>query len=224
MATEIVLNNCAWSPPAEIRSFQDNKTIIGWALRFISIEGNWILLRPFSCSKAELKTLSDAIPEISTLKYDFQSAAAIFFYLGKHLRFNSDQVAELDAEIIAKADNMEVLLRSYFPNATGQSVYQVFTQWANLGFTSWIYFMNKTHWANQIFLRFAPFKTSVDNLLPALNGLVLGSKTKPECQVLGAAAVLLQEACYTAIESYFGIPMPEHFQGESVQSFLRNIS
>ena len=92
MATEIVYDSCTWSPPTEIRSFQDNKTIIGWALRFISIEGNWILLRPFSCSRAELKILSDSVPEIGTLKYDFQSAAAIFFYLGKHLRFNADQV------------------------------------------------------------------------------------------------------------------------------------
>ena len=221
MATEIVLSNCSWNEPDAIRNFQDNKTIITWALRFITIEGNWILLRPFSCSKAELKTLSDVVPEIHVAKYDFQSAATIFFHLGAYHRFSADQITELDAEIIAKADNMEVLLRSYFPNATGLSVYQVFTQWAGLGFTSWIFFMNKTHWANQIFLRYGPFKTAVDNLLPALNGLVLGDKTKPECQVLGAAAVKLQEACYTAIESYFSIPMPEHFQGESVQSFLR---
>jgi hypothetical protein len=61
--------------------------------------------------------------------------------------------------------------------------------------------MNKCHWATQILLRFSPFKTSVDNLLPALNGLVLGSKTKPECQVLGAAAVWLQETCFEAVEA-----------------------
>ena len=116
---------------------------------------------------------------------------------------------------------MEVLLRSYFPESTGQSVYKVFTQWDGLGFKSWTFFMYKCYWACQIFLRFSPFKTSVDNLLPALNGLVLGRMTKPECQTLGAAAVRLQETCYEAVEAYFAIPMPEHFLGDSVQSFLR---
>ena len=81
--------------------------------------------------------------------------------------------------------------------------------------------LDKCHWATQILLRFSPFKTSVDNLLPALNGLVLGRMTKPECQTLGAAAVRLQEICYEAVEAYFAIPMPEHFLGDSVQSFLR---
>jgi hypothetical protein len=221
MATDLVYERCTWTPPNEIRGFLDNKTLINWALRFISFEGNWILLRPFSCSKAELKTLSDSLPDVGTLKYDHQSALTIFFHLGKHLRFNVDQIAELDALIVAKAENMEVLLRSYFPNSTGQSVYKVFTQWADLGFTSWIFLMNKCHWATQILLRFSPYKTAVDNLLPALNGLVLGNKTKPECQVLGAAAVTLQETCFDAIEAYFSIPMPEHFLGDSVQSFLR---
>ena len=165
--------------------------------------------------------MSDSVPEIPVLKYDFQSATLIFYHIAKYHRFSAEQITELDTSIIAKADNMEVLLRFYFPNATASSVYKVFTQWAGLGFTSWIFFRNKTHWANQIFSRYGPFKTAVDNLLPALNGLVLGDKTKPECQVLGAAAVKLQEVCHAAIEAYFSIPMPEHFEGESVQNFLR---
>ena len=221
MATDIVYEHCTWEPPNEIHGFLDNKTLITWALKFISFEGNWILLRPLSCSKPELKTLSDSIPDVGTLKYDHQSALTVFFHLANHLRFSVEQIAELDTLIIAKADNMEGLLRSYFPNSTGQSVYKVFTQWAGLGFKSWTFLMNKCHWATQILLRFSPFKTSVDNLLPALNGLVLGRMTKPECQVLGAAAVQLQEACFEAVEAYFTIPMPEHFLGDSVQSFLR---
>ena len=88
---------------------------------------------------------------------------------------------------------MEQILRSYFPNATADCVYKVFTQWAGLGYDSWIFFRSKTHWSHQIFLKYRPFKRAVDNLLPALNGLVLGTKTKPECQVLGASAVKLQE-------------------------------
>ena len=81
--------------------------------------------------------------------------------------------------------------------------------------------MNKCHWATQMMLKFSPFKTSVDNLLPALNGLVLGTKTKPECQTMGAAAVQLQELCYECLENYFSIPLPEHYQGDSIQVFLR---
>ena len=83
MATDIVYERCTWTPPNEICGFLDNKTLINWALRFISFEGNWILLRPFSCSKAELKTLSDSLPDVGTLKYDHQSALTIFFHLGK---------------------------------------------------------------------------------------------------------------------------------------------
>ena len=69
MATDIVYERCTWTPPNEIRGFLDNKTIISWALRFISIEGNWILLRPFSCSRAELKILSDSVSEVSHIRY-----------------------------------------------------------------------------------------------------------------------------------------------------------
>ena len=168
-----------------------------------------------------MKTLSDSVPEIPTLKYDFQSATLIFYHLSKFHRFSAEQTTELDNTIKAKAENMEQTLRSYFPNATASSVYKVFTQWAGLGYTSWVFFRSKTHWANQIFSRYRPYKTAVDNLLPALNGLVLGHKTKPECQVLGAGAVKLQEVCYAAIEAYFTIPMPQYVEGDSVQNFLR---
>ena len=136
------------------------------------------MLRPFSCSKNELKTLSDSVAEIPTLKYDFQSSTLIFYHLSKFHRFSAEQTTELDNTIKAKAENMEQTLRSYFPNATASPVYKVFTQWAGLGYTSWVFFRSKTHWANQIFIRYRPFKTGVDNLLPALNELVLGTKTK----------------------------------------------
>jgi hypothetical protein len=158
---------------------------------------------------------------MAPLKFDFQGALTVFFHLKNHLRFSPEQVAELDAIIADKAENMEALLRSYFPESTGLSIYRVFTQWANLGFKSWIFFRDKCHWATQIFLTFPPFKTAVDNLLPALNGLVLGKVTKPECQTLGAGAVRLQESCYKAIEEYFGIPMPDYFLEDTIQAFLR---
>ena len=112
MATDIVYTNCSWSEPNEIRGFNENKALITWSLRFISLQGNWIILRPFSLSKPELRTLTDVIPEIGILNHDFQSALLIFFHLRRHLRFNADQIAELDALIAAKADNMEPLLRS----------------------------------------------------------------------------------------------------------------
>ena len=44
MATDIALNNCQWIEPEAIRNYQDNKTIIKWALQFITIDGNWIVL------------------------------------------------------------------------------------------------------------------------------------------------------------------------------------
>jgi hypothetical protein len=74
MATDILLSNCEWVEPDQIRSFADNKSLVTWALQFLTVDGNWILLRPLSCSKGELKTLSDAVGEIPPLKYDFQYA------------------------------------------------------------------------------------------------------------------------------------------------------
>ena len=221
MAHDIAYTNCSWTEPNEIRGFVENKALITWALRFVSLQGNWIVLRPFSLSKPELRTLTDLIPEIGNLSYDFQSALVIFFHLKKHLRFNADQTAELDTLIADKAVNMEPLLRSYFPNSTDETVYRVFTRWAELGFYSWTFLMNKCHWATQLMLKFSPFKTSVDDLLPALNSLVLGTKTKPECQTMGAASVALQDSCFNCLENYFSIPLPEHYQGDSIQVFLR---
>ena len=74
MATDIVYASCTWEAPNEICAFLDNKTLITWALTHISLEGNWILLRPFSCSKPELKVLSDSLPDMGPLKFDHQSA------------------------------------------------------------------------------------------------------------------------------------------------------
>ena len=151
--------------PDQIRSFADNKFLLTWALQLCTVDTGWILLRPFSCSKGELKTLSDTVGEIPPLKYDFQSATVVFYHLKNFHRFTTPQMAELNAAIIAKSDTFEQTLRSYFPEATGDPIYKVWTQWANLGFAAWVYFRQKTHWANQVFIRYRPYKTGVDNLL-----------------------------------------------------------
>ena len=61
-----------------------------------------MVLRPFSCSKAELKLLTDAVGEMPKLKYDFQGATTIFFHLHNFYRFSADEIEELDTAIIAK--------------------------------------------------------------------------------------------------------------------------
>ena len=66
MATDINLNNLTWDEPNQIRNVSDNKALVKWALQFLRVEENWLVLRPFSCSKAELKLLSDAIGENSS--------------------------------------------------------------------------------------------------------------------------------------------------------------
>jgi hypothetical protein len=77
MATDIVYTNCSWEAPNEIRAFLDNKTLITWALTHISLEGNWVILRPFNCSKPELKVLSDALADMAPLKFDFHGALSV---------------------------------------------------------------------------------------------------------------------------------------------------
>ena len=144
MATDILLSNCGWVEPDQIRNFADNKSLVTWALQFLTLDGNWILLRPFSCSKAELKTLSDAVGKITPLKYDFLSATVVFYHLSKFHRFTTPQMAELNDAIKAKSDTFEQTLRSYFPDATADPIYKVWTQWANLGFAAWVNFRSKT--------------------------------------------------------------------------------
>ena len=106
MATDINLSSCQWIEPDQIRNYSDNKAIIKWALQFMTIDGNWIVLRPFLCSKNELKTLSDSVAVIPQLRYDFQSATIIFYHLSKFHRFSSEQTTELDAAIKAKSESM----------------------------------------------------------------------------------------------------------------------
>ena len=95
MATDINLNTLTWVEPTQIRNFSDNKSLIKWALQFLTIDGNWLVLRPFSCSKIELKLLTDAVGEIPQLKYDFQSATLIYFHLRNFHRFSADEIEEL---------------------------------------------------------------------------------------------------------------------------------
>jgi hypothetical protein len=147
MATDILLSNCRWVKPDQIRNFAGNKAFVTWALQFLTFDGNWILLRTFSCSKGELKTLSDAVGEIPPLKYDFQSATLVFYHLSKFHMFTTVQIAELNTSIIPKSDTFEQTLRLYFPDAS---------PWASLGFAAWVYFRSKTHWSMSSGTRTSP--------------------------------------------------------------------
>ena len=62
--------------------------------------------------------------------------------------FQADEIEELNTAIKDKDDNMEVILRSYFPNTTAECVYKVFTLWAGLGYDSWIFFRSKAKSSN----------------------------------------------------------------------------
>ena len=119
-----------------------------------------------------------------------------------------DESTQLDNAIKTKDVTMERVLGSYFPDDAGTSLYEIFTKWGKLGFNSFMFFRMKTYWSNQIMVTYQPFKTAVDDLLPILNGLVLGTKTRPECQTMGAKAVALQETSYKAICEYFSVEIP----------------
>ena len=87
MAVDINNTHLPWELPATIRNFDQNKALIDWAPRHTLIQGNWLVLRPFSCSRAELTALSDAVTDMGPLKYDFQSALKLYWHLSNFQRF-----------------------------------------------------------------------------------------------------------------------------------------
>ena len=69
--SDIQFNSCTWVPSEVIRSYADDLMILKWAIQFSQIRRGWLALRPFDCSRAELRTLSDSVTGISDLKHDF---------------------------------------------------------------------------------------------------------------------------------------------------------
>ena len=127
MATDIKLDDLDWRPPDTIRGYADNTAMIKWALTHTVIENGWLQLRPFNCSRAELKVLTDSVANnaIPELKYDLQSAMLIFHHLSTYIRFTSEQVEELDALIADKHATMANTLRGFFPASAAEPLYKV---------------------------------------------------------------------------------------------------
>ena len=222
MATDIKLEDLAWSPPDTIRGYDDNVAMIKWALTHTVIDQGWLQLRPFNCSRVELKVLRDSVANnaIPELKYDLQSAMLIFHHLSTYIRFTVDQVEALDALINDKHATMADTLRGFFPASDAEPLYKIWTMWAALGYRSFEFFREKTFYAHKICKLYGPFKKAVDELKPALNLLVLGTKSKPECQRLGAKCVQLQEPLIQAVTGYFTSNLETYHA--PVQMFLRN--
>ena len=105
MATDIKLDDLEWIQPDQIRHYADNVALIKWALGHTAIEGGWLALRVFNCSKQELKVLTDAVGGIGELRYDFQSAMTVFYHLSTYVRFTPDKVDELDTMLLFKSSS-----------------------------------------------------------------------------------------------------------------------
>ena len=166
--------------------------------------------------------MTTALPVIGTLQQDFHTARDIFYHLGQCHRFTAVQVEQLDALLLAKNANMHQLLRSYDSGATAEtSLYLMFCNWASLGFHTFKFFMQSTAAAVDIVATFPGMKTEIDSLPPLLNGLVLGSSTKSDCQTAGRVAVNKQQIAYNSIRTYFNVVPPPYEDGNSMQAFLR---
>jgi hypothetical protein len=166
--------------------------------------------------------LSTALPIIGSLQQDFHTARDIFYHLGQCHRFTAVQLDQLDALILAKNANMHQLLRSYDSSATAEtSLYLMFCHWASLGFHTFKFFMHSTAAAVEIVSTFPAMKTEIDSLPPLLNGLVLGSSSKSDCQSAGRVAVHKQQTAYNSIRNYFNVTPPLYEDANSMQAFLR---
>ena len=145
MATKINYHRLDYDDPAMIRGFDQNVTLLEWALRYIGIDGNWLSLRILQRSDQELLALSTALPAIGMLQQDLHTGRNIFYHLAQCHQFTAVQVEQLDALLLAKHANMGQLLRSYDRNATAESsLYLMFCHWASFGFHTFKFFMQST--------------------------------------------------------------------------------
>ena len=145
MAAKINYHRLDYDDPTLIRGFDQNVILLEWALRYIEIDGNWLILRILQRSDQDLLALTTALPAIGTLQQDFHTARDIFYHLGQCHRFTAVQVDQLDALLLAKNANMNQLLRSYDRNATAESsLYLMFCHWASFGFHTFKFFMQST--------------------------------------------------------------------------------
>jgi hypothetical protein len=81
--------------------------------------------------------------------------------------------------------------------------------------------MQSTAAAVDIVATFPAMKHLIDALPPLLNGLVLGSSTKSDCQTAGREAVNTQKTAYNSIRMYFNVVPPPYDEADSIQNFLR---
>jgi hypothetical protein len=221
MNMAVKYSKLSYTEPAVIRLHDQNVELITWALRNTTIDRNWFVLRILRCSDAELQALTTGLPAISSLIQDFQSGRNIFFHIAQCRRFTEEQVSAINALLTAKHTNIEPMLRSYYPTAPQEnSLYPLFCHWASLGYLSFKFFMMTTAAAVEICKCFHAMKSSVDGLLPLLNGLVLGTSTTADYQSAGREAVATQQIAYESIKRYFNVTHPPHDQGDMVQNFL----
>jgi hypothetical protein len=80
--------------------------------------------------------------------------------------------------------------------------------------------MQSTAAAVDIVATFPAMKHEIDGLPPLLNGLVLGSSTKADCQTAGREAVNTQKTAYNSIRMYFNVLPPPYEDADSIPNFL----
>ncbi|MCP4294648.1 MAG: hypothetical protein GY786_03485, partial [Proteobacteria bacterium] len=152
MANDIKLDDLAWSPPDTIRGYDDNVAMIKWALTHTVIDQGWLQLRPFNCSRAELKVLRDSVANnaIPELKYDLQSGMLIFHHLSTYIRFTNDQVEALDTLISEKHATMADTLRGFFLACAAEPLYKIWTICAAPASSLFEFFRANTFYAHKI--------------------------------------------------------------------------
>ena len=79
----------------------------------------------------------------------------------------------------------------------------MYINWAEVGLETTDFFLNKTRYAVSILQTYKNFRSSVDAITPAINQMMVGTRSKQACQELGRKALETQELCRLAIESYF---------------------
>ena len=80
--------------------------------------------------------------------------------------------------------------------------------WTKVGLETAEFFLNKTKYAVSIMQTYKNFRSSIDALTPAINQMMVGTRSKQACQELGKTALETPELCKLAIESYFQQDVP----------------
>ena len=196
MAHDINFTDSTWVQPLAMRNFESYLNFFKLISAHTTIAQGWAIFRFFDQSDNEILDLKRCCPELPELPRTLHSIKTIFYLLSSPPRLSPEQRAILDASLTYLGDQVRPTMASYYTPVGGpapdEKLSIMYINWAEVGLETADFFLNKTRYAVTILQTYKNFSRSVDAITPAINQMMVGSRSKQACQ----------ELCRLAIESY----------------------